>query len=480
MSTSKKVVNSFIWRLAERFGAQIVTFVVSVILARILDPEVYGLIALVTVFTSILQVFIDSGLGTALVQKKNADDLDFSSVFFFNILMCVCLYLLMFFGAPGIANFYKMPDLVPVIRVLSLILIISGIKNIQQAYVSRHLLFKRFFFSTLGGTIGAAIIGIYLAYEGYGVWALVAQYLFNSIVDTAILWITVKWRPKFMFSLDRLKKLLSFGWKLLGVSLLSTTYNDIRSLIIGKLYAPNDLAFYNRGQHFPQLISLNTDIAIDSVMLPVLSQRQDNLSDIKKLTIMSVRLGTYIIMPVMAWLAICSDSIISLLLTDKWLPCTPYLRIFCIVFAFSSVFTFYYNAFKSIGRSDVYLKVTVASKVFGLVILAATMWFGVIYIAYGLLINTIIDFFLCSYYSRKLISLPFVELFTEIIPNIYLSIITGIIIFAFNYIQLAPWLKLSVQTIIAFVVFILCSRLFNNKNYLYIKNNLIGLFNKKQ
>ena len=175
MNRNKVVVN-FVWRFAERCGAQGVSFVVSIVLARILEPSVYGTIALVTVFTTILQVFIDSGLGTALIQKKNADDLDFSSVFYFNFFVCLVLYIIMFFSAPSIARFYNDLTLIPVIRVISLTLVISGVKNIQQAYVSKNMLFKRFFFSTLGGTIASALIGIVMAYSGMGVWALVTRY----------------------------------------------------------------------------------------------------------------------------------------------------------------------------------------------------------------------------------------------------------------------------------------------------------------
>ena len=174
---NKSVLSNFIWRFLERCGAQGVTLIVSIVLARLLDPNVYGTIALVTIFTTIMQIFVDSGMGNALIQKKDADDLDFSSVFYFNIVMCSVLYLIMFFLAPFIAKFYKIPELTAVVRVLSLILVISGVKNVQQAYVSRHLMFKRFFFATLGGTIGAAVIGILMAYFGFGVWALVAQML---------------------------------------------------------------------------------------------------------------------------------------------------------------------------------------------------------------------------------------------------------------------------------------------------------------
>lgn len=204
-----------------------------------------------------MQVFVDSGLGTALIQKKDADDLDFSSVFYFNFFVCIVLYIGMFLAAPIIAGFYSDSSLIPIIRVISLTIVISGVKGIQQSYVSRNMLFKRFFFATLGGTIFSAFLGIGLAYAGFGVWAIVAQQLSNTAIDTLILWITVKWRPQKMFSWNRLKGLLSFGWKLLVSSLLDTVYNNLRNLIIGKFYSSADLAYYNQGDKFPKLIVTN-------------------------------------------------------------------------------------------------------------------------------------------------------------------------------------------------------------------------------
>ena len=245
----------------ERCGAQGVAFIVSIVLARLLDPAVYGTVALVSIFMLIMQVFVDSGMGNALIQKKDADDLDFSSVFWFNIAMCSLLYLIMFIAAPFIASFYDTPELTPLVRVLSLMLVISGMKNVQQAYVSRHMMFRIFFFSTLGGTITAAVVGIVMAYMGCGVWALVAQMLVNAAADTTILWITVKWRPKKAFSMSRLKGLFSYGWKLLISAILDTFYNELRQLIIGKMYTKSDLAQFNQGQKFPQFIVNNINAA---------------------------------------------------------------------------------------------------------------------------------------------------------------------------------------------------------------------------
>ena len=329
--SNKEIVNNFIWRLAERTGAQVVSLIVSIILARLLMPSDFGTLSLVMVFTTIMQVFVDSGLGTALVQKKDADDLDFSSVFYFNFIMCIILYGIMFAAAPYIALFYEDTTLIPIIRVISLVIVISGIKGIQQAYVSRHLLFKRFFFATFGGTIISAILGIGMAYSGYGVWAIVIQYISNAAVDTLILWITVRWRPQRKFSIKRLKELLSFGWKLLVSQLLDAGYNNLWSLIIGKVYTSSELAFYNQGDKFPKFITANINTSIDSVLLPSMSNVQDSKIQIKNMTRRAIKTSTYSMAPLMMGLAACAESVIKLVLTDKWLPCVPFLRIFCII-----------------------------------------------------------------------------------------------------------------------------------------------------
>lgn len=316
-------ISNLAWRFAERCGAQGVAFIVSIVLARILSPDTYGTIALITVFTNILNVFIDSGLGNALIQKKSADDVDFSTVFFFNILMCCMLYGGLFLAAPVIAGFYNDASLTPVIRVLGITLIISGIKNVQQAYVSRTLQFRKFFFATLGGTIGAAVLGIIVALNGGGVWALVVQQIFNATVDTVILWFTVSWKPRLIFSIERLKGLFSYGWKLLVSSLLDTVYNNLEQLIIGKVYSNADLAYYNRGRQFPNFMVANINNSIDSVLLPVMSRAQDDKSHIKAMTRRSIKTSTYVMAPMMMGLAFCAEPIIRLVLTDKWLPCVP-------------------------------------------------------------------------------------------------------------------------------------------------------------
>lgn len=474
-----KTVSSLLWRFAERTSAQGVQFIVSIVLARLLAPEDYGTISLVTVFTTILQVFVDSGLGTALIQKKDADDLDFSSVFYFNFAVCLVLYAGMFVAAPYIAVFYDDPALTPVVRALCLTVVVAGIRGIQQSYVSRHLLFKRFFFSTIGGTIVSAVIGIAMAYMGYGVWALVAQQLSNVAVGTVILWVMVKWRPKLMFSWQRLKELLSFGWKLLASALLDTVYNNLRNLIIGKLYSSADLAYYNQGDKFPKVIVTNINTSIDSVLLPTMSNVQEDHARVKSMTRRSIKTSTYIMAPLMMGLAFCAEPIVRLVLTDKWLPCVPYLQIFCITYMFYPIHTANLNAIKAMGRSDLFLKLEIAKKVVGMILLVSTMWFGVMAMASSLLVSTVASMVINSWPNKELLSYSFTEQIRDIVPAIAIALIMGC---GISTIYLLNWpnvITLITQMLLGAGIYVLLSVFFRLEEWIYLKGIIMNFAKHK-
>ena len=478
MQRTGNVISNFIWRFAERCGAQLVTFIVSIVLARILAPEDYGTIALVTVFTTILQVFVDSGLGTALIQKKNADDLDFSSVFYFNFVVCLVLYAAMFMAAPVIAKFYGDVTLTPIIRVISLTIVISGVKGIQQAYVSKNMLFKRFFFSTIGGTIFSAFIGIGLAKAGYGVWALVAQQLSDATVDTVILWITVRWRPRKNFSWERLKGLLSFGWKLLVSSLLDTCYNNLRNLIIGKMYSPSDLAFYNQGDKFPKLIVTNINTSIDSVLLPTMSSAQDDRERVKNMTRRAIKTSTYVMAPLMMGLAFCATPIVKLVLTDKWLPCVPFLRIFCITYMFWPVHTANLNAINAMGRSDWFLRLEIIKKIMGMAILLSTMWFGVMAMAYSLLLSSVLSQIINSWPNRKLLGYGYLEQVRDFAPGILLAVAMGICVYLIGYISLPTIVTLGIQILAGATFYIGISAILKLEEFEYLLGMIKSFLNR--
>lgn len=475
---NENVVKGFIWRFAERCGAQLVTFIVSIVLARILMPEDYGMVALVTVFTTVMQVFVDSGLSTALIQKKNADDLDFSSVFYFNFGVCIILYMIMFLAAPYIASFYEMPELISIVRVISLTIVISGVKGVQQSYVSRNMLFKRFFYATLGGTIFSAFLGIAMAYAGFGVWAIVAQQLSNTAIDTLILWITVKWRPKLMFSWERLKGLLGFGWKLLCSALLDTIYNNLRSLIIGKIYSSADLAYYNEGKKFPNLIVTNINTSIDSVLLPAMSNEQDNRDKVKSMTRRSIMVSCYIMAPLMIGLACCAKNIVTLILTEKWLPCVFFLQIFCITYMFYPIHTANLNAINALGRSDLFLKLEIWKKVVGMILLLSTMFISVEAMAYSLLISTLTSMIINSWPNKKLLNYSFLEQMKDILPSIFLAVGMGVVVYLIGYLPIPTLPLLLIQVVCGGVIYIVGSAVIRLEPYVYVKGIVLSFIRR--
>ena len=465
---NKNVVNNFIWRFAERCGAQAVTLIVSIVLARILTPGDFGTVSLVMVFTTIMQVFVDSGLGTALIQKKDADDLDFSSVFYFNFAVCLILYAVMFMAAPLIAGFYNDTSLILIIRVISLTIIISGVKGIQQSYVSRNMLFKRFFFATLGGTIFSAFLGIGMAYAGCGVWSIVAQQLSNTAIDTLILWVTVKWRPKKLFSWKRLKGLLSYGWKLLISSLLDTVYNNLRNLIIGKIYTSADLAYYNQGDKFPKVIVTNINASIDSVLLPSMAGEQDHRDRVKSMTRRARKTSTYLMAPLMMGLMFCAEPVVKLLLTDKWLPCVPYLRIFCFTYMFWPIHTANLNAIKAMGRSDLFLKLEIVKKIMGLTLLLLTMRISVMAMAYSLIVSGICSQVINSWPNWKLLNYNYFEQLRDILPSIIIALIMGIIVYFVGFLRLPTIVILLIQVLTGAAIYIGVSALLHLEEFEYL------------
>ncbi len=480
MDNKQKVVSNLIWRFMERFGSQLVTVVVQIVLARMLDPEVFGTVAKVTIITSILLVFVDSGMANSLIQKKDPDDLDYSSVFYFNIVFCLVLYTGLFFCAPLIARFYDDAQLTAIVRVLGLTVVVAGVKNVQQAYVSKTLQFKRFFFATLGGTLLSAAVGIAMVFMGFGVWSIVAQQLVNVTVNTAILWLTVGWRPKWMFSFARLKGLLNYGWKLLASGLLDTVYNKLREIMIAVFYTDADLAYYNRGSTYPYLIVENINASIDSVLLPVLSAEQDHTEQVRNMTRRAIRISTYVMMPLMMGLAVCAEPLIRLLLTEKWLTCVPYLRIFCFSYAFYPLHTANLNAIKAMGRSDLFLKLEIIKKVFGVIILLITLPFGVYVMALSLLFTSVMSQLINSWPNAKLLDYAYVHQLKDMLPAMALSCVMGAAVYPISLLGWSDWLTLPVQVLVGAAIYVAGSIIFKLDSFSYLLSILKKLMRREK
>lgn len=447
------VVSNLMWRFFERCGAQLVSFVVTVVLARLIEPDLFGLVSKVTIITSILLVFVDSGMANSLIQKKDPDALDFSSVFYFNLGFCVLLYLGLFFAAPLIALGFQQAALVPILRILGLTVLVSGVKNVQQAYVAKTMQFKRFFFATLGGTVLAGVAGVGLALRGAGVWALVVKELVNVTVSTLILWLTVGWRPIRAFSWARLKGLLGYGWKLLASGLLDTVYNRLQQIIIGARYSQADLAYYDRGNSIPNLIVENVNSSIDSVLLPVLSGAQERRDQVLAMTRRAVKVSTYLMMPMMMGLAVCAEPLVRLLLTEKWLPCVPYLRIFCFSYAFYPIHTANLSAIKAMGRSDLFLRLELIKKAVGVAILVWAAPRGVYAIAWTLVFMALISQVVNAWPNGKLLGYAYRQQLRDMLPAILLSCLMGAAVWALSLLGLSDWLTVPLQVLTGVLVY---------------------------
>lgn len=457
----EKVLSNFIWIFLEKFSAQAVTFIVSIVLARIMEPTAYGTVALITVFINVFSVFVDCGFSSALIQKKDADDIDFSTVFYFNICCCSVLYVVLFLLAPPIARFYNDYSLTALIRVLGVSIIVLGLKATQMAYVSRNLIFKNFFLATLLGTVISAIVGIIMAIKNLGVWALVTQSLLNTVIDTSMLWITVQWRPKKVFSFTRLRQLLNFGLKVFFAGLFDTFRSEIRSLVIGKFYTTADLAFFNRGQNFPRIIVSNINTSIDHVILPVIANEQDDMIRVKNMLRRAVKISAYFMWPMMIGLAACGDTIVRIILTDKWLESAWYMKVFCIYFAFYPILSTNGEAIKAIGRSDVFLKMNMINGSIGLITTILTVFISVQAMAVSFIANAILGSLIIGIQTQKLIHYSIFDQIKDVAPPIVLSLFMGFLISLIGKFITNIYLLLALQIIMGTIIYACTSMLLN-------------------
>lgn len=463
-----KIFSGLMWKFAERILAQGVSLIVSIVLARILLPEDYGTVSMVMVFITIANVFVSNGFSTALIQNKDCTDSDYSTMFYCSVVVSIVVYFIIFLLSPLVENFYGLTNLGLVLRVLAIKLPISAVNSIQHAYVSRNMLFKRFFWSTLIGTLVSGIVGIIMAIQGFGVWALVTQYLVNSIMDTVVLFFTTEWKPKLLFSLNAAKKLMNYGWRITIAELISTVYSQLRSLVIGKKYSSSDLAYYNKGDSFPALLANNINSSISTVLFPALANVQSNPYVIKKMTRQSIKVCAYTIFPLMCGLAAVANNFVSVVLTDKWLPCVPFLRMSCINYALMAIGTANLQALKGMGRSDIYLKMEVIKKTVGIILLLISMNFGVIAIAVGGVIVTIICELVNIYPNVECLSYGYKEQLFDLLPATFCSAVMWLVVWGVGELISDPLITLSVQIPIGFLVYLMCSVIFNRKTSAYM------------
>lgn len=469
---------SFLWKLLERFGVQGVQFILQIILARLLSPDLYGVLAIMIIFTTIANVFIQNGFNTSLVQAKDVTEEDYSSVFWVTLAIAVLLYIVIFATAPFIAGFYGMPEIVTPFRVLAIVLIPGAVNSIQVAKVSRDMDFKRVFTSNIVAITISGIVGIVIAYKGGGLWALVAQYLINVVVSCAVMLFTVNLKFRFVCNIKRIQVLFSYGWKLLVSAFIEVLYQDLSSLVIGKKYDSEMLGYYNRGKQFPQFIISAVNGAVQSVLLPAMSSEQDDKGKVKQIMRNSMTISAYIIFPMMAGLAAIAEPMVSILLTEKWIPCVPYLQIFCFSLAFWPVHTSNIQAINAVGRSDIFLKIEIIKKIYGIIILliAILCFDSPIAIAMTGVITSILSCFVNAFPNKKLIGYSYNEQMKDIMPSFVMSSIMFAAVYFIGKIGLNNILTIVFQIILGVGIYVILSLITKNKIFFVI----ISFFRRRE
>lgn len=477
---SNTTLTGLMWAYGERITAQLVSFIVSLILARLLSPENFGTVAIINIVITILNVFVSHGLGNALVQKRDSDDLDFSTVFYCSVVLSIAIYIFIYFLAPFISLYYNTPSLTKLTRVLALRIPIASINTVQHAFVQKKMQFEKFFFSTLLGTIISAFVGIVMAYNNFQEWSIVFQYLTNVIIDTIVLFFTISWKPKLQFSFERLKKLLPFGMNVLLTSLASTTYQQIRSVIIAKKYGSADLAYYDRGIKFPSIIIDNLNSSITKVLFPAFSKIQDDKDRVKNSVRLMVNVTAFLIFPMLVGFIVLSRPFVLLILTSKWVQSVPFIKVFCVSYMLIPIQNLYLQALLSLGYSKITLNLEVIKELFGLIVLflAIVLYNTPLAIAYGFLLNQLFGLVINNFANRKYYNYSFKEQFSDFMPAACLSLLMAAIIWPISFMHLSYAMIITAQLLFGIIIYVAGAKIFKFKAYSFILSKIKNIKNR--
>jgi len=477
----RKVISALLYKFIERLAVKGIGLVISVLLARLIAPETFGLLAIITVFVNIAQAFVQSGLGMALVQNRTTKEEDYSTVFLFSIVMALVLVVGLYFIAPAVAWLYHDTVLIWPLRILSLSLLFGALNSVQNAKLQREMRFSIMMRCNLASTVVSGVAGVVAAYLGAGIWALVIYSLLNSIIATFLTGIAGKWHPRLQFSMERMRTFWGFGWKMLVSGLLCTIYNDVRTLIVGKKYSTTDLAYYNRGYQFPEIIATTLDNSVQTVMLPVMAAEQDAREKFNKILLRALSMSMFIVAPVMLGLGSVARTFIPLLLTEKWVQSVRLMVVFCFSFLTVPVMMTNLTALKAMGRSDIYMKTEGVRRVVMLAVLLTSVFLfdSVMAIAIGFLISSFIDILIIIEAVKKQTGVGFKEQTLALWKSLASAGIMAVVVFAMNRLVIPAIIRLLLQVAAGCAIYILCSIVLKNEAYLYGLRTLKKLMSKK-
>lgn len=470
MSLKQKTVSGLLWSFVDTMAGQGITFVVGIILARLLTPREFGLIGMITVFIAVSESFINSGFSSALIRKKDCTDTDFSTVFFFNLAAGILFFLLLFFSAPSISGFFNEPELTAILQVLGIVLIIDSLTLIQRTILTKRIDFKLQARISVIASIGSGIVAIGMAFYGFGVWALVAQRIIKQGLHSLFLWLWNRWKPLLVFSKESFKELFGFGSKLLISGLIDTIYNNVYYLVIGKYFSAQELGFYTKADEFKNLPSSNLTGIIGRVTYPALSTLQDDIPRLKNNYQKLMRVVMFITFNLMMGLAAVAESLINTLIGNKWEPTIIYLQMLCFIGMMYPLHALNLNMLQIQGRSDLFLKLEVIKKIIAIPTIVIGVFFGIKIMIVGMMVNTLIAYYLNSYWSGVKIGYSFKQQVKDILPSFFLALTMGVTVYFIGL--LLPFsypIKLIIQIIFGALFVLVISEVTKFRDYIFAK-----------
>ena len=469
-AAEKKIISGFGWSYIDRIANQAISVIVSIILARLLLPADYGVIAIVTVFISICDALVNGGMGNALVQKKDATDKDFNSICWLSVIIALGLYAILFISAPAISSFYQDSLLINLLRVMGIRLIFSAINSIQTANIQRNMLFKKHFLVGIIGTGLSAIVGIVAAVNGFGVWALVMQYLLKSLVDTVVLFFVLSWRPRMEISTQSIRSLWGYGAKVLGATVTYTLKDNIRSLIIGKKYSADDLAHYNQGQKFPSLIVNDSVEALSKVIFPALAQVQDEKEKVKMMMRQTIQVASFLLLPFVIGLFTIAENFVAVVLSEKWLPCVVYMQIMCLVYSTRAISAILQKGLLAIGKSSINLvhEILTSGLTIIFLLVAVFVFDSILLIAWSYLMVMVIGVVYYMFCAKRHLGYRFVEILKDYIPSLFISLLMAAGVYLFGCLTIYRPILLALQILLGAVLYIVLSILTKNAGMRFV------------
>lgn len=474
MTLKAKTLSGLTWTLAQQFSTQGVRFIVSIVLARVLLPEEFGLIGMITVFVAIGNALINSGFTNSLIRSMDPDEEDYSTVFFFNLAGSVVVYFLMFFLASYIAIFFKQDALVPIIRVYCLSFIVYGFSEVQMARLTKEMDFKTQMIISIPSLIGGSLVGIIMAYKGFGVWSLVWMALVQSVLNTIQLWWKAKWRPRFVFSKPKFKTHFSFGYKLTVSGLLNTIFDNLYLITIGRFFSAAQMGFYTRADSLKQLPVSNISNALNMVTFPLFASFQTDDLKLKQAYKQIMQMVIFVIAPVLVFLGLLAKPLFRLLFTEKWLPAVPYFQVMCIAGILYPVHAYNLNVLLVKGRSDLYLKLEVIKKILIGVSIAAALPFGIMGLVWSQVVISVVAFFINTHYTGRILGYSAVEQAWDILPILFWALLSGAVVYSVDYMlnlnSQVDVVRIVLSGMSGLCVFLFCAWLRKSSSFLQIKS----------